>query len=261
MIAILVVLFRLFLRQPLLEAARRQAERGLRGSMEGHAAMDMSVTEDGNLVERALSPQGFTSISHYFVMDWAAVWKDIAGGLLLAGALGALVPSAFWRSFFLTDQPTLAAIWGPIVGPLVSGVSFVCSIGNVRLAAVLWTSGISFGGVVAFIFADLIVIPILNIYRKYYGGRVSLFLFATFYAAMALAGFAVEVCFGALGLIPTTRPALVAAPEITFNYTTPLNVPLLGRAILLVWRAPWTGGFAMVRMMDAMPTTLDRHGA
>src|SRR5205823_11574742 len=133
-----------------------------------------------------------TATSHYFVMDWVAIWKDIAAGLVIAGALAAWIPNSFWQSFFLTHHGTVAKLWGPLVGPLVGVVSFVCSIGNVPLAAVLWNGGISFGGVIAFIFADLIVIPILNIYRKYYGGRVSLFLFATFYAAMALAGFAVE---------------------------------------------------------------------
>jgi len=125
MIVLLVVQFRVFLKRRMVEAAQAQAEKGLAGSMEGHAAMDMSVSEGATIVRRALSPKGFTAIAHLFVMDWAAVWKDIVGGLLLAGALGTLVPNNFWRSFFLTDQPTLAAIWGPIVGPLVSVVSFV----------------------------------------------------------------------------------------------------------------------------------------
>ena len=106
-------------------------------------------------------------------MDWAAVWKDIVGGLLIAGALAAWVPESFWQAFFLVDHPLLAKIWGPLIGPLVAMLSFVCSIGNVPLAAVLWNGGISFGGVVAFIFADLIVLPILNIYRKYYGRRMT----------------------------------------------------------------------------------------
>src|SRR3989442_2020016 len=114
--------------------------------MEGHAAMDMSVTEGGNVLQRALAPSGFTAISHSFVMDWAAIWKDVAGGLLIAGALGAWVPVEFWRAFFLTGDPRLAALWGPVVGPLVSMGSFVCSIGNVPLAAVLWNGGGNFGG-------------------------------------------------------------------------------------------------------------------
>src|SRR2546429_582507 len=168
MIAILVLLFRLFLRRPLLEAARRQAERGLRGSMEGHAAMDMSVTEGGNIVQRALSPRGFAAISHYFVMDWAAIWRDVAGGLLIAGALGAWVPVEFWRPFFLS------------------------------------------------------------------GGRV----------------------FGALGLIPPERHAIVAEAQITFNYTSVLNLIFLALAALLVWRAVRTGVAAMLAEMDRPPAVL-----
>ena len=258
MIAILVVLFRMFLTPRLVDAARRQAEKRLKGVMEGHAGMDMSVTE-GKLIERIASPRGFTAISHYFVMDWASVWKDVAGGLLLAGALGAWVPHEWWQAFFFTRDPLIAAVWGPLVGPLVSVVSFVCSIGNVPLAAVLWNGGISFGGVVSFIFADLIVIPILNIYRKYYGGRVTVFLFATFYVAMALAGLAVEVLFGAVGLIPQSRAAIVTEPQITLNYTTVLNVLFLTLAAILVWRASRTGGFDMIRVMDEMPPA-EPHG-
>jgi len=249
MIAILVLLFRLFLRRPLLESARRQAERGLRGSMEGHAAMDMSVTEGGN----ALSPRGFTAISHYFVMDWAAIWKDVAGGLLIAGALGAWVPVEFWRAFFLSGDPRVAALWGPVVGPLVSMASFVCSIGNVPLAAVLWNGGISFGGVISFIFADLLIFPILNIYRKYYGGRMTGFLFVTSYLAMVAAGLVVELVFGALGLIPAERHAIVAEAQITFNYTSVLNLIFLALAALLVWRAARTGVGAMLAEMDSPP--------
>src|SRR3989442_3289548 len=209
MIAILVLLFRLFLRRPLLEAARRQAERGLRGSMEGHAAMDMSVTEGGNIVQRALSPRGFTAISHYFVMDWAAVWRDVAGGLLIAGALAAWVPKPFWKSFFLVSHPTFALLWGPVVGPLVAIISFVCSVGNVPLAAVLWNSGISFGGVIAFIYADLIVLPILDIYRRYYTARMAWFLAWTQFVSMDAAGGAVELLFKQLGWIPQQRSATI----------------------------------------------------
>ena len=172
MIAVLAGLFKLLLRRGLVQEARVQADRGLVGSMEGHAEMDMSVTE-GSLWQRLASPRGFTAISHYFVMDWAAIWKDIAGGLLLAGALAAWVPNEFWQHFFLVDHPVRALVWGPVVGPIVSMLSFVCSIGNVPLAAVLWNGGIRFGGVISFIFADLIVLPILNILpqvlRRSYG--------------------------------------------------------------------------------------------
>src|SRR6266545_1425969 len=134
---------------------------------------------------------------------------DSPRSLSIAGALGAWVPASFWQGFFLADRPLLAKLWGPLVGPLVAMLSFVCSIGNVPLAAVLWNGGISFGGVVAFIFADLIVLPILNIYRKYYGPRVSLYLLGTFYTTMVVAGLAVETLFGILGLIPDQRDAEV----------------------------------------------------
>ncbi|MGZ4138646.1 MAG: permease [Actinomycetota bacterium] len=252
MVFILALLFRAFLTPRVVERARAQAERGLLGVMEGHAAMDMSVNE-GSILQRATSPQGFTSISHYFVMDWASIYKDIAIGLLIAGALAAWVPSSFWQSFFLVHHPVLAKIWGPIIGPVVAMVSFVCSIGNVPLAAVLWNGGISFGGVVAFIFADLIILPILNIYRKYYGPRVSLFLFGTFYATMVAAGLIVELLFGAAGLVPDARNAKVMESGITFNYTTVLNLVFLALAVVLIVRFLRTGGPAMLRMMGNPP--------
>jgi uncharacterized membrane protein YraQ (UPF0718 family) len=121
MVMILVLLFRRFLRPSLLEEARRQAERGVAGKMEGHAEMDMSITEDGSLWQRLTSEQGLTAISHYFVMDWAAVWLDIAGGLLIAGAMAAWVPHAFWQSFFLVDPPAARSILGTDCGSAGSG--------------------------------------------------------------------------------------------------------------------------------------------
>jgi uncharacterized protein len=249
MIVLLAVTFRLLLRRRLVEAARRQADRGLAGRMEGHADMDMAAT-GRSLWSRLRSREGFTATSHYFVMDWASVWVDLAVGLLLAGALGAWVPEAFWQGFFLVDHPVAAELWGPLVGPLVAVVSFVCSIGNVPLAAVLWNGGISFGGVIAFIFADLIVLPILDIYRRYYGLRMAGFLLASFYAAMVAAGLLVELIFDAVGLIPEQRAAKVVEASVTWNYTTVLNLIFLAVAAVLVVRFLRTGGPAMLKMMD-----------
>jgi uncharacterized membrane protein YraQ (UPF0718 family) len=161
--------------------AKRQADRGIVGRMEGHAAMDMSVTGEGSILVRIISPKGFTAISHYFVMDWAMIWIDIALGLLIAGALAAWVPKEFWQAFFLAADPVGSKIVGPLIGPIVAIVSFVCSVGNMPLAAVLWNGGISFGGVIAFLFADLIVLPILDIYRRYYGLRIALLLLVVSY--------------------------------------------------------------------------------
>src|SRR3989449_1688806 len=250
MVVLLALMFKAFLSPRLLAMARRQADRGLRGSMEGHAEMDMSVT-GGSIWSRITSTKGFTAISHTFWMDWAAVYKDIFGGLLIAGALAAWVPNHFWQGFFLVHHPVAAKFWGPLIGPLVSMMSFVCSIGNVPLAAVLWNGGISFGGVIAFIFADLIILPILNIYRKYYGGRMSLFLLATFYATMVAAGYIVEIIFGVLGLVPTgPRHAKVIEAHVSLNYTTVLNAVFLVLAAILVVRFFRTGGREMLGMMD-----------
>ncbi|MFF4723865.1 permease [Streptomyces mirabilis] len=259
MIVVLAVLFRIFLRERLLREAREQAERGLSGSMEGHAAMDMSIQKEGSFVRRLFSRDGYTSVAHVFVMEWAAILRDLVIGLLIAGAIAAWVPDAFWQSLFLDGHPLAAKLIGPLVGPLVAIASFVCSIGNVPLAVVLWKGGISFGGVVAFIFADLLILPILNIYRKYYGLRMTGFLLVTFYAAMVLAGYAVEFLFGGLGLIPDQADATIPMEGVSWNYTTWLNIVFLLLAAALVWRFLRTGGPAMLRMMGGAPEP-EGHG-
>jgi uncharacterized membrane protein YraQ (UPF0718 family) len=259
MIVLVAVLFRLFVRQQLIEKAREQADKGLAGSMEGHAAMDMSIQAEGSFWQRLFSADGFTAVAHVFIMEWAAILRDLVLGLLIAGAIGAWVPAGFWRSFFLTDHPVLSALWGPIVGPIVAILSFVCSIGNVPLAAVLWNGGISFGGVIAFIYADLLILPILNIYRKYYGVRMALALLGTFFTAMVAAGYVVELFFGATGMIPTQRSARVMEAGVTWNYTTWLNIAFLILAAMLVIRFVRTGGIAMLRMMGGSPDTAAEH--
>lgn len=261
MIVILVVLLRMTLKPAVIEAARKQAEQGLAGRMEGHAAMDMSLHE-GSFWQKLTSAKGVTATSHYFWMDWYSLWPDIFGGLLISGCLAAWVPQHFWQGFFLVDHPTLAKLWGPLIGPLVAVLSFVCSVGNVPLAAVLWNGGISFGGVIAFLFADLIILPLLNIYRKYYGLKVAAILFVVFYISMSAAALAVEGIFGLLHLIPQSRNAQIMHEGITWNYTSILNIVfLLVTAVLLV-RFLKTGGPAMLRMMDEAPAEGgdgDRH--
>jgi uncharacterized membrane protein YraQ (UPF0718 family) len=249
MIALLVLFFRLMLRPQWLESARRQAEKGLTGKMEGHAGM-ATMAKQGSWRQRLTSSEGWTAISHFFVMNWAMLWKDIVVGLLISGTLGALVPESFWHAAFFTDNPLLAKLWGPVIGPLIAIASFTCSIGNVPLAAVLWNAGISFGGVVAFIFGDLIILPILNIYRKYYGLRMSLFLSVTFYLAMVLAALAVEGLFGAFAWVPTERNADVGRAAFSLNYTTVLNVLTLALAGWLYVRYRRTGGPDMMRAME-----------
>ncbi|MFJ4439075.1 permease [Streptomyces sp. NPDC088923] len=261
MIIVLAVLFRLFLRADLVARARHQAERGLAGSMEGHAAMDMSVQQEGSFAQRLFSPQGYTSVSHVFVMEWAAILRDLIVGLLIAGAIAAWVPDSFWQAFFFDGHPLASKLWGPLIGPVVAIASFVCSVGNVPLAVVLWKGGISFGGVVAFLFADLLILPILNIYRKYYGTRTALFLLATFYLAMVLAGYAVEFVFGGIGIIPDRAGAHVPDSGVSWNYTTFLNIAALLLAAALIARFLRTGGRNMLSMMGGAPAPASRnHG-
>jgi len=250
MIVLLVLLLRRAMTPALLAQARAQAERGIAGRMEGHAAMDMSLS-GGSILSRALSQRGFTAISHFYVMDWASIWTEIVGGLLIAGALAAWVPHAFWTGLFLSHDPVWSKVVGPMIGPIVAVISFVCSVGNVPLAAVLWSGGISFGGVVAFLFADLIVLPILNIYRKYYGLRMTMLLFVLFYAAMAGAGYVVELAFGVLGLVPGERRTQILQLGVSWNYTTVLNIVALVISAVLVWRFLRTGGPDMLRMMGS----------
>lgn len=251
MIVILALLFRRFLTPRLVAAATKQAEKGLAGRMEGHAGMDdMSVKGNAPLWKKLRSPEGFTATSHFYVMDWASVWTDIVIGLLLAGAIAAWVPHSFFETLFLTSHPVLSALWGPLVGPFIAVISFVCSVGNIPLAAVLWNGGISFGGVISFIFADLIVFPILRIYTKYYGRKMAMFLFFTFYAAMAAAGYLVELFFWLMHITLPARNAAVLEPGISFNYTTVLNIVFLIISGVLVWRFLRTGGPYMLKMMN-----------
>ncbi len=253
MIILIALVFRLLVRGKLIEAARAQADKGLSGSMEGHAAMDMSVEGDEPLRRRLLSSKGLTAVSHVFVMEWAAVLRDIVIGLLIAGAVATWVPQTFWQHLFLTDRAVLSALWGPIVGPVIALLSFVCSVGNVPLAGVLWNGGISFGGVISFLFADLIILPILVIYRKYYGTKMMLVLLAAFYATMVATGYVVELIFSSVGLVPGERSAQVLAEGISWNYTTWLNIVFFALALVLVVRFYRTGGRQMMAMMGGSP--------
>ena len=250
MIVLLVELLNFSFGKKLVDQARAQAERGLLGRMEGHAAMDMAATGDTWLA-RLRSPGAFTSVSHIFVMEWAAVLGDIVLGLVLSGCIAAWVPAAFWQRFFLVGHPALAHWWGPLAGPLVALVSFVCSVGNVPLAAVLWHQGLSFGGVIAFLFGDLIILPIVNIHRKYYGWRAALTLLVLFYAAMAAAALGVEWIFLALHLMPHAQGMSMAMNmDFRWDHTTVLNIVFLALAAVLLLRFFRSGGADMLRHMN-----------
>ncbi len=250
MIGILAVIFKYTLRARMVDEARAQAEKGLRGRMEGHGAHDASVT-DVPFLRRLFSQRAFTAISQYFFMDVTSLWQDLVLGFLIAGALSAWVPNSFWQALFLTRQPGLSTFWDPIVAPIISLLSFVCSVGNIPLAVVLWNGGISFGGVISFIFADLIIIPILNIYRKYYGARNSLYLLVTSYIAMVLAGFVIGELFQLFGLVPAHHFIAVFQTRPTWDYTTFLDIAALALIAVFGWRFVRTGGVAMLRTMES----------
>jgi YHS domain-containing protein len=161
--------------------------------------------------------------------------KELVIGYTVAGFLAILVPTSAWNEVFLHGHGFWTTLENAIVGPVIAFISFVCSIGNVPMAAALWHGGISFGGVISFIFADLVALPLVLIYRKFYGSKLSLQLVALFWAVMTAAGLAVEGIFYAAGQIPSSRPAEIVHTGFEWNYTTFLNIFFLGVFGVLLW--------------------------
>ncbi|MDX6475283.1 MAG: uncharacterized protein QOH95_794 [Gaiellaceae bacterium] len=175
---------------------------------------------------KPFSLQGWSDVAHNFRGDWRMLWKELVGGFLIAGYVS-LLPTGFFNGLFITHAwAPLRIVENVLVGPLVAALAFVCSIGNIPLAAVLWSGGISFGGVIAFIFADLIIVPIVNAYRKYYGARFAALLTGVMFGAMVIAALAVDGLFSLTGLVPTHRPSIESLAErpVTWNYTSVLDV-------------------------------------
>ncbi len=180
----------------------------------------------------------WTEVAFAFVMDWSMLWKEILGGFLIAGFLAVLVPHDWWKSLFLQNGPAwLRLIENAVVGPLIAIASFVCSIGNIPLASLLWSGGISFGGVIAFIYSDLIVIPLILIYRKYYGERAAFFIVSTMFLSIVIAGISVDLLFASLHLIPTgPRPQdAISMARFDWNYPTWLNFAAIAWAGWLIF--------------------------
>jgi YHS domain-containing protein/uncharacterized membrane protein YraQ (UPF0718 family) len=177
--------------------------------------------------ERLISPAGWADAASYTMADITMLRKEMAIGYLVAGFLAVLVPASVWRTVFLSGHGFLTSLENVLVGPLIAIISFVCSIGNVPLAAALWEGGISFGGVVSFVFADLITLPLILIYRRFYGGRLTLRLILLFWGVMSAAGLATEYLFLGLGIIPERRPALISRASFGWDHTTFLNIAAL----------------------------------
>ncbi|MBV8298819.1 MAG: permease [Candidatus Eremiobacteraeota bacterium] len=231
LIAIMTALVKLTYPKQLIEAARRHVD-----AATGHDHGSMEA-QGGSLAERLRRPETRVAIAQNVAMDASMLWKDLAGGFLIAGALAAFVPDGAWKAFFLHGAaPWLQVAGNALAGPLIAIVSFVCSIGNVPLAAILWSSGLSFGGVLAFIYADLIVLPLLDIYRQYYGARTMLYIFALFFATIVLSALLMDGAFSALHLVPKPNPGVRHDLVLfSFNYTFWLNLAFGALAAYLWW--------------------------
>jgi uncharacterized protein len=250
MVAIVAVLFRLFLS---LQTGERSEGTCRQGDQRPHGRPRRDGYERRRTLVLAAHLIARSDYRHESLLCHGlgdGVERHRRRGLLIAGAISAWVPQNFWKTLFLTSHPVAAALWGPFVGPIVAVLSFVCSVGNIPLAAVLWNGGISFGGVIAFIYADLIVLPTINIYRKYYGWKATAFIVGIFYFAMAAAALIIESVFRILGLIPQERTTQVVEASISLNYTTVMNIIFLMVAGFLVIRFLKTGGPKMLAHMD-----------
>jgi uncharacterized protein len=233
MIGLLALIARFFFRPAVVERARAHlTERSLAADDQAH---DSSGEQPAALARRLRSPAAWADAASYTMADLVMLRKEMIIGYIVAGFLAVLVPNSVWNAIFFHGHGVATSIENVIVGPLIAILSFVCSIGNVPLAAALWKGGISFGGVVSFIFADLITLPLLLIYRRFYGWAMTLRILAAFLLVMAVAGLATEYLFGAAGLIPATHPAEVVQPSFQWNYTTYLNLIFLGVFGGLCW--------------------------
>jgi uncharacterized protein len=236
MIGLLATLGALWLRGRQVAAARARLE-DQAGPDHAHApASDAPDGPDGaRLRTRLRSPARWADSATYTMADLTMLRRDLFLGYLVAGFLAVLVPTSAWQAVFVTGHGFWTSLENAIVGPFIAIISFVCSIGNVPLAAALWHGGISFGGVIAFLFADLITFPLLMIYRKYYGTRLMLRMLVVFWALMSTAALVTELLFHAAGAVPTTRPATVVSTGFAWNYTTYLNIVFLALFAVLYW--------------------------
>lgn len=230
LVAIMAVLVRVTYPAKLIEEARHFKEAG-----SGHEHSSMPL-EGATIWQKLRNPRLPVQVAQTFVMDASMLWKDILIGFLIAGFLGVFVPNEWWSAVFLKgSSPWLAIPANAVIGPIVAVFSFVCSIGNVPLAAVLWSSGISFGGVLAFLYADLIVLPLLDVYRRYYGWRMAAYIGAIFFVTMVLAGLLMDVVFRILGLVPAANHNIRAeVTHFSLNYTFWLNLIFGGLTIFLI---------------------------
>ncbi|HEX3911203.1 MAG TPA: permease [Solirubrobacteraceae bacterium] len=258
LIAIMALLLRAFVSRRTEQQARSHAQEADAGHQHHAASTQMPLRE------RLTSASAWSDVAHNFRNDWGMLYREIAVGFLLAGFIG-LLGDDFFNGLFLAHAPgPLKLIENVLVGPLIAVLSFVCSVGNVPLAAVLWSGGIGFAGVVAFIFADLIVLPIVAIYRKYYGTAFTLRIVALMLVTMVIAALAVDGVFGLLGLIPDVRPTRADIfGSVKLDYKLVTNA--IGAAIFLslfalTMRRGATDPVCGMKVDRGRAVTLEIHG-
>jgi len=235
MIILLATLGALWLRGRQITEARERLSEGNEDSEHNHGPAESADMQREPVSERLRSKAGWADSATYTMSDLTMLRRELVIGYTVAGFLAVLVPDSVWQAVFISGHGFWTSVENVIVGPFIAIISFVCSIGNVPLAAALWKGGISFGGVISFIFADLIAFPLLMIYRRYYGKRLMLHMLAVFWALMSTAGLITEGIFRAAGLVPTMRPTTVAPAHLSWNYTTYLNIVFLILFALLYW--------------------------
>ena len=241
LVGILSILVRLTYPARLVEEARHHPEPG-----GGHEHGD-TAEAGGTVWQKLAQRETWVRVAQSFVMDWSMLWKDILLGFLIAGALSVFVPDGVWQALFVKGaSPWVQVPANALLGPLVAVLSFVCSVGNVPMAAVLWGAGVSFGGVLALLYADLIVLPLLDVYRRYYGWKMAAYIAAVFYATMVVSALIMDAAFNVLGWIPQQRPNMQAEMvHFSLNYTFWLNLVFAGVALglfLLARRQPMAAG-------------------
>jgi hypothetical protein len=249
LVVIMSILVRLTYPEKLVEEARRHPEAG------GGHLHEESADEGSSFWQKIRQPGTRVAVAQNFTMDWRMLWRDLAIGFLIAGALSAFVPDHVWHRLFLLDAPAWVQVpANAIIGPLVAIITFVCSIGNVPMAAVLWGSGVSFGGVLAFLYADLIVLPLLDVYRRYYGWKMAAYIAGIFFATMVLAAILMDLAFTGLGLVPARDPNIRSEMStFAIDYTFWLNIAF-GALALYLFRV------AALNPMAAMEHC-EHHGA
>jgi len=231
LIGVMWLIVRLTLPGGLEQEARDHPEEGDGGHVHDSAG------EGKTWREKIRNRESWVGVAHAFVMDWGMLWKEITAGFLIAGFLSVLVPNHLWQSLFLAgSRGPLRLVENAVVGPLIAVASFVCSVGNIPLASILWAGGISFGGVISFIYADLIIVPLIVAYKKYYGWRAAVYITLVLFGSMVAAGLLVDVLFNSLHLIPTgpRPPSAISHARFAWNHTTWLDVAFGLLALFLV---------------------------